>query len=122
MVFSGHVHNYQRFHKTYGEDKVIPYIVAGAGGYAILHSIARANDPQVSNNHPYFDSVKLDNYCDDKHGFMKMSLKRSTHGLEIKGDYFVVSKIAGSEELETSLFDNFEFSLDRFKEEAEFLV
>lgn len=152
MVFSGHVHNYQRFHKTYEtikrsqnsqsklnnqltiassplktnhsdeKDKIVPYIVAGAGGYAILHSIAQIDDPQVSSDHPFFDSVKLDNYCDDKHGFMKMSLKRSVHGLEIKGDYFVVSKIEGSEELETTLFDSFEFSLDRFKEEADFLV
>jgi predicted phosphodiesterase len=122
MVFSGHVHNYQRFHKTYEDEKVVPYIVAGAGGYAILHSIAQVNDPQVSSHHPYFDAVKLDNFCDDKHGFMKMNLKRSVHGLEVKGDYFVVSKIEGGEELETSLFDSFEFSLDRFKEEAGCLV
>lgn len=122
MVFSGHVHNYQRFHKIYRNEKAVPYIVAGAGGYAILHPIAQTEDPRVSDNHPFFDSVKLDRYCDEKHGFMKMSLKRSIHGLEIKGNYFVVSKIEGSEELETSLFDSFEFSLDRFREEAGFLV
>jgi DNA repair exonuclease SbcCD nuclease subunit len=122
MVFSGHVHNYQRFHKTYEEEKEVPYIVAGAGGYAILHSIATVNDPQVSSNHPYFDSVKLDNFCDDKHGFMKMNLKRTEHGLIVRGDYFIVSEIEGSKELETSLYDSFEFSLDRFKEEAGYLV
>jgi calcineurin-like phosphoesterase family protein len=122
MVFSGHVHNYQRFHKTYENDKVVPYIVAGAGGYAILHPIAEINDPQVSDSHTYFDSVTLDSYCDDKHGFLKINLKRSTNGLCVNGEYFVVSKVENSEELETSRFDSFEFSLDRFKEEAEFLV
>lgn len=122
MVFSGHVHNYQRFHKTYENEKVVPYIVAGAGGYAILHSIAQINNPQVSGDHEYFDSVKLDNFCEDKHGFMKLNLKRSAHGLKVRGDYFVVSKIESSEELKTSLFDSFEFSLDRFKEEADCLV
>jgi DNA repair exonuclease SbcCD nuclease subunit len=122
MVFSGHVHNYQRFHKTYDNGKMVPYIVAGAGGYAILHAIAQIDDPQVSENHEYFDSVKLDNFCDDKHGFMKINLKQSAHGLKVKGEYFVISKIEGNEELETGLFDSFEFSLDRFKEEADCLV
>ncbi len=122
MVFSGHVHNYQRFHKVYGEEKTVPYIVAGAGGYAILHSIAQTDDPRVSGNHRYFDSVKLENYCEDKHGFMKMSIKRSVHGLKIRGEYFVISNIKDSEELETSLFDSFELTLDRFKEEADLLV
>jgi 3',5'-cyclic AMP phosphodiesterase CpdA len=36
-VFSGHVHNYQRFTRTIG-DSQIPFLVAGAGGYA--------NDPK----------------------------------------------------------------------------
>ena len=32
-VLSGHVHNYQRFSRVVGA-KTIPYVVAGAGGYA----------------------------------------------------------------------------------------
>ena len=32
-VLSGHVHNYQRFSRAVGTRK-IPYVVAGAGGYA----------------------------------------------------------------------------------------
>ncbi len=122
MVVSGHVHNYQRFHKTYENGKTVPYIVAGAGGYAILHPVAQIDDPHVSGSHEYFNSVKLDNFCDDKHGFMKMNIQRSNDGLKVKGDYYIISKIEGNEELETSLFDSFEFSLNRFKEEAEFLV
>src|SRR5690606_10781200 len=122
MVFSGHVHNYQRFHKTYGEEKDVPYIVAGAGGYAILHSLATEDNPYVSSDHHYFDGVKLDNFCDDRHGFMKMNIKRTNYGLKIRGDYFVISGIEGSEDLETRLYDSFEFSLDRSKEEAGYLV
>ena len=33
MILSGHVHNYQRFSRKIG-NREIPYIVAGAGGYA----------------------------------------------------------------------------------------
>ena len=33
LVLSGHVHNYQRFMRKVGR-KLVPYIVAGAGGYA----------------------------------------------------------------------------------------
>lgn len=46
-VFSGHVHNYQRFVKKYEDGTSIPYIVAGAGGYADLHTIASVDDPMV---------------------------------------------------------------------------
>ena len=44
IVFSGHVHNYQRFKKHYGNGLVHPYIVAGAGGYDVLHSLATEDD------------------------------------------------------------------------------
>jgi hypothetical protein len=41
-VISGHVHNYQRFSRTVS-GKTVPYIVAGAGGYAdtprLMHQI-----------------------------------------------------------------------------------
>jgi hypothetical protein len=32
MQFSGYVHNYQRFSRTV-DGQMVPYIVAGAGGY-----------------------------------------------------------------------------------------
>lgn len=122
MVFSGHVHNYQRFHKRYENGKLVPYIVAGAGGYAILHPIAELDNPRVSGEHPFFEDVKLKAFCDDKHGFMKMNIKRSHRGLDIKLDYFTIANIKDSEELETKLFDSLRFSLDRYKKEAGYLV
>ncbi|MCX6922993.1 MAG: metallophosphoesterase [Verrucomicrobia bacterium] len=48
LVLSGHVHNYQRFMRKVGK-KTIPYVIAGAGGYAdsprALHQIAK--DPNT---------------------------------------------------------------------------
>lgn len=118
MVFSGHVHNYQRFHKAYGPQKVVPYIVAGAGGYAILHPLADIDSTIVTNQDERLKGVSLENFCDDKHGFLKLNLKRSPNGIEIKGDYYIVSPISLDGTLETSLFDQFEFTLDRFREMA----
>lgn len=121
LVFSGHVHNYQRFHKTYldpinNDIKVVPYIVAGAGGYAILHAVAEIDDPMVSDDYEGFDSVSLENSCQDKHGFMKMNIVRKSTGLEIKGDYYAIDYKKGSNDLETYLYDSFELCLDRFGE------
>ena len=46
-VFSGHVHNYQRFTRTV-KNRKIPYIVAGAGGYVnkpgSMHRLQRDNN------------------------------------------------------------------------------
>ena len=53
IVFSGHVHNYQRFDKTYDNGKVVPFIVSGAGGYSDLHSIAQPNDPLFPDTSSY---------------------------------------------------------------------
>jgi len=42
-VFAGHVHNYQRFTRIMN-DRDVPFIVAGAGGYWHLHYIAKDQD------------------------------------------------------------------------------
>src|SRR5690606_9825402 len=47
LVCSGHVHSYQRFQQTLSDGTTIPYIVAGAGGYADLHQVADLDDPSV---------------------------------------------------------------------------
>ena len=46
-IFTGHVHNYQRFTRTHSTGKKVPYIVAGAGGYWHLHWIAAGCDANV---------------------------------------------------------------------------
>lgn len=40
LVLSGHVHNYQRLTRTLHEGHTCTYVVAGAGGYHNLHSMA----------------------------------------------------------------------------------
>jgi hypothetical protein len=53
-VLSGHVHSYQRFERDLGGKKV-PYIIAGAGGYAntlkLLHKIELHMDRRAEERH-----------------------------------------------------------------------
>lgn len=86
-VFSGHVHNYQRFtYNLNGRD--VPFIVAGAGGYFSLHTMQK--DPnggtlQVPYALPELGAT-LENYCADHHGFMRVEVTPQT----LKGMYYAV--------------------------------
>ena len=90
VVFSGHVHNYQRFIKRYEDGSSVPFVVAGAGGYDELHSIALNNDRHFTTDHPLFEGVELENYCDDKHGFLKISLEKVNTRLVLTGEYYTI--------------------------------
>lgn len=90
IVFSGHVHNYQRFIKQYPDGKIIPYIVAGGGGFDELHSIADSDDTRFTADCALFDHVKLENYCDAKHGFLKITLVKTEGQLKLTGQYYAV--------------------------------
>lgn len=92
-VLSGHVHAYQRFQRTLGK-KQVPYVVAGAGGYAntdkILHKIelganGKPLPPGFQTTHP---DLKLAAYNDKDPGFLRVSVngKKRTVMLE----YFLV--------------------------------
>ncbi|WP_256005643.1 metallophosphoesterase family protein [Pedobacter deserti] len=96
-VFSGHVHNYQHFEKHYPDGDVVNYIVAGGGGYDELHPIARKDDPYFTAALPEFEGVRLVNYCDDRHGFLKVHLERTESGLLLSGGYFAVRAKNGTE-------------------------
>lgn len=90
IVFSGHVHNYQRFEKRFADGTSIPFIVAGGGGYDELHSIASTDDENYTNDHPLLKDVSLKAYCDSKHGFLKMTITRKNGSLAINGEYYSV--------------------------------
>ena len=112
IVFSGHVHNYQRFHKRYEDGKVVPFIVAGAGGYDELHSVAQVNDDRFTAESTDFKGIELMNYCDDKHGFMRMTLEKTSEGVQLTGDYFTLSPVGRTgTEVTTTLSDHFILSL-----------
>jgi acid phosphatase type 7 len=88
-VFTGHVHNYQRFTRNWN-GRQVPYIVAGAGGYWHLHYMARADDGgslQVPWQVPGEDTT-LENYVDDRHGFLRLSVTPTT----LSGEYVTVPR------------------------------
>lgn len=91
IVFSGHVHNYQRFIKRYPDGKTIPYIVAGGGGFDELHSIADSDDPRFTADSTLFNGVRLESYCDTMHGFLKIAITKAEKTLKLTGQYYAVS-------------------------------
>lgn len=112
VVFSGHVHNYQRFSKHYPDGKIVPFIVAGAGGFEELHTLADPADPAYYTQSPLLEQVHLDNYCDNKHGFLKISIEKNPFSFNIKGEYYTVpSKNHSVINKSASLFDTFTIDL-----------
>lgn len=91
IVFSGHVHSYERFLKTYPDGSTTTFIVAGAGGYDELHAVAALDDAQFTNNNSLFSSIELLNYCDDKHGFLKITIEKTGNGPQLTGEYFSIA-------------------------------
>jgi hypothetical protein len=104
-VLSGHVHNYQRFTRTLN-GKQIPYVVAGAGGYAndarSMHKLQRQlTTPPVAL--PYqttLSDVQLEQYEQEEPGFLRVTASAA----ELRFEYFRVP-FAGP--AETTPFDVF---------------
>ncbi len=76
IIFTAHVHNYQRFTRTTG-DQQFTYIVAGAGGYWHMHTMAEFMGAKVTPPFRQKDDpeVVLENYVDDTHGFMRVEIE-----------------------------------------------
>lgn len=112
IIFSGHVHNYQRFSKHYSDGKTIPFIVAGAGGFDELHGLADPYEPSYYAESKLFDQVELENYCDNRHGFLKVSIEKTPFRFAIKGEYYALPEkdLENSAE-EATLFDSFTVDL-----------
>jgi predicted MPP superfamily phosphohydrolase len=94
IVLASHVLNYQRFTRTLS-DRQIPYIVVGAGGYPRLRSMQRQAHRQAIKTPflmPGQPGVSLDSYCDDRHGFMRVTVTRKT----LTGYYFSVTANSGT--------------------------
>jgi hypothetical protein len=112
-IFSGHVHNYQRFTKTYANGTKVPFIVAGAGGYAELHKIAAVNDPDFPDTDAAFDSVVLENYCDDEYGFLKIRIERNENQINLNGEFYTIST-SQRHQSSITLFDEFSLNMNYF--------
>lgn len=89
IVFSGHVHNYQRFTRRYIDGTQVPYIVAGAGGFEELHSIAQTTDKRFVVLDT--DEVSLDASNETKHGFLRIEIVKKDNRLTLIGKYFTVN-------------------------------
>jgi hypothetical protein len=89
IVFAAHVHNYQRFTRKI-DDQQYTYVVAGAGGYWHLHSMAKFKGAKVTPPFRQVDDpdVVLENYVDDTHGFMRVEIEDDT----ITARYFAVPR------------------------------
>src|SRR5690606_36099943 len=113
-VFSGHVHNYQRFSRIYDDDATVPFIVAGAGGYSTLRYVAGVDDPGFEKLPVGDGEVKVGAVCADRYGVLKMAVEKTRAGLTLFGAYYTIAKDAiGKERVEPELFERFEFPLAR---------
>jgi hypothetical protein len=104
-VFSGHVHNYQRFTRPY-QGREIPYIVAGGGGYHNLHRLP-SNDgsPIQAPYEPPDVDATLQAYVDREYGFMRLTVSSGS----IKGEYVAVDAKGGGA---TQVADTWTLDLD----------
>lgn len=109
LVMSGHVHNYQRFSKTYPDGKTTPFLVCGAGGFDELHWMAEADGISYTRYNDRFDGVKLENFCAMQHGFLNIEVTRSAGGHQIKGRYYAIPHEGLAPGVDAFLFDEFEY-------------
>ncbi len=88
-VLSGHVHNYQRFSRDH-DGRKIPYVVAGAGGYAndakSMHKLQKGLGNPALPFQTTLSDVRLESYNLLDPGFLRLTADAG--GLEI--EYFVV--------------------------------
>lgn len=100
-VLSGHVHNYQRFTRTI-KNKQVPYIVAGAGGYANdARSMHKMQSGLLDVKLPYqttLSDVVLDNFQQNEPGFLRITVDDQ----HLTFDYFTVR----FEDSTVALFDS----------------
>ena len=95
-VFSGHVHNYQRYSKVYENGKTVPFVIAGAGGYADLHHLAQPGDPAYPDDSHLLDGVTLEKFCDTNHGFLKLSVEKKQSQIILQAEYYITANVASN--------------------------
>ena len=112
IVFTGHVHNYQRFTRKIAK-KDIPYIVAGAGGYWHLHNITTRKKIIKTPVQSSFKDVTFEKFCEDRHGFLRININMNKKRLT--GEYFTVPRLQEPWKNPPVLFDSFTLDLSKNK-------
>ncbi len=106
LVLTGHVHDFQRYTEVI-DGQHFPHIVAGAGGYVHLHPMQRRPDGsplEVPFKLQDADDVTLENYCDNRHGFMRLEVTDSL----ITGEYLAVEPSSAQSGGQAQRIDSFE--------------
>jgi len=93
-VFTGHVHNYQRFTRKINKN-FYPYVIAGAGGYAdapkSMHKLQ--DNPKTGTSEisvPFQTTLKdvvFEKYNTSQPGFLRITIDKQT----LTGEYFINS-------------------------------
>ena len=115
LILSGHVHNFQRFTRNFNNGRQLPIIVAGAGGYHNLHYVDSKSDPVYVPNSSFFKDVTMEEFCDDRYGFLRITIERSGKERKLTGEYFTVPRLHESWRSPAVLYDYFELNLDNGK-------
>ncbi|WP_316833328.1 metallophosphoesterase family protein [Pedobacter nutrimenti] len=110
VVFSGHVHNYQRFLKHYKE-KSVPFIVAGSGGFDELHVLAEVTDPQFTQEDSLLKDVELKAYCEGHHGFIKVAIEKEEEHFTLTCEYYTLAHNENDAAQPARLYDRFTIDL-----------
>lgn len=113
VVFSGHVHNYQRFTKVYEGGKKVPFIVAGAGGFDELHDVAMKDDPSYPSSHPFLNEVKLEKYAVYHHGFLKVVVKKTESSFTLRTKFYQMAHEEKDLPIPVSIYDTMEVDLNK---------
>lgn len=115
IVFSGHIHNYQRFTRELdiGDKKhEIPYLVVGTGGHWKLHPMQKHNNGSrisVPFKLQDMDDVVLEKYCDDRYGFLRVRPKKLT------GKFYSITSPSELRNKVTKKKDEFDLDLQRHR-------
>jgi 3',5'-cyclic AMP phosphodiesterase CpdA len=111
-VFSGHVHNYQRFTRNLGK-RQIPYIVVGTGGHSKLHYMQKQKGVPIDIplKLPDQPNVMLENYCDHRYGFMRVHVTPD----KLSGKFYSVASPHKLWDQTREKKDEFELDLHKHK-------
>ncbi len=115
VILTAHVHNYQRFTRMLDNGVELPYIVAGAGGYWNLHKVETKADPVYVPNNSFFPGVVIEEFCDDRHGFLRITIEKNSKGRTLTGEYFTAPRPQESWSAPAQLYDYFTIDLDKHK-------
>jgi hypothetical protein len=96
LVLQAHVHNYQRIEKKIAKVIPTPFLVAGNGGYYILHTVI-AEEGAVDE----LTGAKLIKGQDRNHGYVEITVD----GQNITGKSIVIETVTG----EPVIFDSFKY-------------